>query len=519
MKKLLIGSTMLLALATSCLDKSYLNQEPEIAFKSEPKWALPAVYGEASLRDIIVGQDEDKQHRIIIGENGILTLYNRFPSVYRVSLSEIVAPEKTTVERDILLPPLTLGLPNEALLALAQNLPAISGEIEIPLPEEIKEIKRFVGSTRIDLVIPPAFPLEADYEITFPTATMGGSPLVLRLSNPDAEGRYTAQLDRFEVTAPQSDNKVRLPYKLRVIPKSIRQAQPSSQLRAVVRLSSIKGHIFEGKISDQTDITIDEPISFDYDSWPKIENLALLGSKLSVEAKYRGRIGLGLKSQVSVTTKQGKKLTLKPSIPVLELDATAPGASSEISREFSGEDIDSILIFLSDLGISVEDLSINFTNRPVYIDEDSFVDLSLVLEIPLHLKFSRMPIEFNFSSPIIKSDELLKKEDTGLNKIGISLKTQSSLPLGIQIKGLTLLDREKEPIEGGFIPFDFVIAHSTDGKPVESIQRISISRKQATLLPQSRYIRFEGAAVSSGDWMQLRPEQRIGFSIAILTNE
>lgn len=519
MKRIIVAGVLIAGALTSCLDKDYIEGSPEIGFKSEPQWALPAVYGKASLKDIITGQDEDKQHKIVVDESGVLKLHSRFPSVYRVSLSELVAPEKTEVERDLLLPSFVPALPSDQLMALAQSLPPISGELEISLPEEIKEIKRFVGSARLALVIPRTFPLEADYELTFPSVSMGGQPLVIKLSNPDAEGRYIADLDHFEVTAKQTDNKVRLPYNIRVIPKNIRQVTASGEQRAVVRLSGIKGHIFEGKISDQTDIQIDKPISFDYANWPKIENLALLGSKLSVEAMYRGRIGLGLKSRVSVTAKNGKKHTLRPSIPVLEFNAIAPGEQGSLTKAFSGEDIDSILSFLSELGISVEDLSVNFTNKLVYIDEDSFVDLSLVLDIPLHLKFTRMPIDFDFKAPVVKNDELLKNPDNGLNRVSISLKTESSLPLGILIKGLTLLDAEKQPVEGGFIPFDFEIKHSSDGSAVKSTQKVEISRDQVALLAQSKYVRFEGAAVSSGDWMQLRPEQTIGFSLAILTNE
>lgn len=519
MRKLALTGAMIIGLTTSCLDNAYLTTEPEIAFKSEPKWSLPAIYAEASLKDILAGQDEDKKHQIVVDENGVLKLHNRFPSVYRVSLAELVAPEQTQVERDLLLPNLEATLPSELLLPLLQSLPPIEGEVEISLPEEIKEITRFVGSARLDLVIPRSFPVDADYEITFPTITVGGQPLVLMLNNPDAEGRYTAQIDRFEATTKQTDNKVRLPYRIRVKAKSVRSISISGEQRAVVRLSGIKGHIFEGKISDQQDIEIDKPISFNYDSWPKIENLAVLGSKLSVEAAYHGRIGLGLKSRVSVTGKNGKKHTLRPSIPVLEFDAIAPGQQARLVRAFSGEDIDTILGFLSELGISVDELSINFTNRPVYIDEESFVDLSLTLDIPLHLKFTRMPIEFNFKAPVIHNDDLLKKPDSGLNKVSISIKTSSTLPLGVQIKGLTLLDSDEQPVEGGFIPIDFVVGHSTDGSATESRQRIEVSRDQAALLKQAKYVRFEGAAVSSGDWIQLRPEQTLGFSLAILINE
>ncbi|MDO4707074.1 MAG: hypothetical protein Q4A61_01455 [Porphyromonadaceae bacterium] len=517
MKRTIITSVLLLGLLSSCLDKAHLEPSRDLGFRNEPQWVLPAVYGQASLKDIIIGQDEDKKSKIVVDEHGVLKLHNRLPSVYRISLAELVAPEKTKVERELVLPPLDPNLAPNILLEAAKNLPILTGELEIPLPKEVKEIKYFEGSTRLDLVIPETYPIEADYEITFPTVSLDGKPLVIQLTNPDAQGRYTAQLNHFIVEAEQKNNIVRLPYNIRVIAKEARQGGTGGELRALVRLSDIKGHIFKGKISDQTDVEIEQPVSFDYDNWPKIEDLAIQGSRVSVEAKHRGRIGLGLKCRVSVTGKGGRKHTLTPSIPLLEMDAI--DQEKILTKAFSGEDIDQILSFLSDLGVSIEGLSIDFTNKEVYIDEDSFIDLSLVLDIPLHLKFSRVPVEFNFKAPSLEGETLDKKDDAGINRVSLSLKTLSSLPLGIEIKGLTLLDTEERPIDGGFIGFDFKVKHSPDGNAVKSMQEIKISREQIALLSKAKYVRFEGAAVSSGEWMQLRPEQSIGFSLAILTNE
>lgn len=520
MKKNLIICALTVGLLSSCLDQTYLKSDLEVGFREEPKWSVPGVHGAANLFELLVGQDEGKKTGIVLGENGVLKLHNRFASVYRVSLADLVAPEKKVVENTIKLPDIPDGVFGDQVLDLLRTLPPTSGELEISLPQEVSQVNRFVASTKLEMILPSGFPLVADYELSFANVTQGGAPLVLKLSDPDGDGRYSVDVDHFEVKTLSRSNKVKLPYTLRIIPRSMKNSSPwASGSKATVKLSDIAAHIFEGKISDQSDVEIADPISFGYDEWPKIENLALLGSKLSVEASYHGRIGLGLKAKVSVTGKNGNKLTLRPSIPILKLNTTGQGQKGQVTEVFTGEDIDKILSFLSKTGVSVEALSLNFTPEVVYIDETSFIDLSLILDIPLHLKFSRMPFEFSFNSPKVDLEDVLGSEDKGIRKFSLNLNTVSSLPVGIKVKGLTLLDQDKQPVEGGFVPFDFELPAAVDAAAKESVQKISISLEQMRLLKHSAHIRVEGAAVSTGEWIDLRPEQNVRFSLAVFINE
>ncbi|MDO4770747.1 hypothetical protein [Porphyromonas sp.] len=510
--KIAILLTIILSIS-GCIDRDSLNGEVRLVAENPPSLVAPAVYASANLRDILIKSDEERASVLRVDEKGVLRLHKHFESVYRANLLDLVVPKQKEYRRQFV-----WQLPQTGQSAEVE-LPMQEGEIILNLPEKVASIARLTWACRVKMSTSD-LPVHMGYVVEFPEIRDDNNqPLKI-------EWRTDQKSSALDKTFPQLSIEKKkgsaLSLKYRVSARKLGTKRPGEGMpnRITVDLSLSEVDIlkFEGQLSNTLEIKPPKPISFDYGEWDDLENLAIQGSSLELDVKYKGKMGFSTKADISLTNKKGKSLRVKPTLPLITLNALDGKGSQKIP--FEAGVLDDILSGLSKSGISINAFSLDFSRSQIVLDKESFIDLSLILNIPLRMKFDRLPIKFEFTGPKIPLNEHIDEEHEGLlRNFAMGIDVSSRLPIGFRINELTMLDRFGKEIEQGRIPIAFDLKNSPDGiKAEESKLILGLSLDQVRRLEQAHRIRFSGEVKSSDSWVEFRPEQDIQFRIIILIN-
>lgn len=514
---------ILLALALSvsgCMDRDYFKGEVRLVAQDPPSLVAPAVYASANLRDILIKGDQERASVLQVDEKGVLKLHKRLESVYRANLLELILPKKREYRTQVQwrVPHMTQS-GSAAMMAEEVQLPVQEGEFVLNLPEKVVSIDRLTWSCRAKLSIPD-LPVHMSYSLELPEIKdENNRPLRVEWRTDEGSGELDKLLPRLSLEK-KKGSAISLRYRLSA--RTLGTKRPGEdlprQITVDLALSELDVFKFEGKLSNTIDIKPKKPITFAYSEWDDLEDLAIQGSSLELDLKYRGKMGFSTKADICLTNKKGNTLRIKPTLPLITLNALDADGSQKIP--FEAGVLDDILSGLSKSGISINAFSLDFSRSQIVLDKESFIDLSLVLDIPLRMKFGRLPIKFDFAAPRIPLNEHIDESQEGLlRNFAMDIDVSSRLPIGFRINGLTMLDKFGKEIEQGRIPIDFDLKNSPDGAEAQvSKLRLDLSLDKVRRLEQAHRIRFSGEVKSSDSWVELRPEQDVQFRIIVLIN-
>lgn len=514
---------ILLALALSvsgCMNRDYFKGEVRLVAQDPPSLVAPAVYASANLRDILIKGDQERASVLQVDEKGVLKLHKRLESVYRANLLELILPKKREYRTQVQwrVPHMTQS-GSAAMMAEEVQLPVQEGEFVLNLPEKVVSIDRLTWSCRAKLSIPD-LPVHMSYSLELPEIKdENNRPLRVEWRTDEGSGEFDKLLPRLSLEK-KKGSAIALRYRLSA--RTLGTKRPGEdlprQITVDLALSELDVFKFEGKLSNTIDIKPKKPITFAYSEWDDLEDLAIQGSSLELDLKYRGKMGFSTKADISLTNKKGNTLRIKPTLPLITLNALDADGSQKIP--FEAGVLDDILSGLSKSGISINAFSLDFSRSQIVLDKESFIDLSLVLDIPLRMKFGRLPIKFDFVAPRLPLNEHIDESQEGLlRNFAMDIDVSSRLPIGFRINGLTMLDKFGKEIEQGRIPIDFDLKNSPDGAEAQvSKLRLGLSLDQVRRLEQAHRIRFSGEVKFSDSWVELRPEQDVQFRIIVLIN-
>lgn len=512
---------LLVAMLAGCYSPTDLKDGLQLVADEPPRWVVPAVHGTANLRDILIGQDAQRSQVIQADPNGLLRLHQRFASIYRAQLLELVQPRGGQQGQVISWPLSEAGRPvSPEVIAQERGLAPSTIEVEVALPEEVQTINQLAYS--LDLALEAEdLPMYLRYKIEFVGAKdQLGNPIQITLDT-QRDGLEASYKLPYILLGKQPSGRLRLKWRISLEIIGIKQEGQVLPQTASLKLSlrELKVELFEGRLSKKAEIRLPKPIAFDFEEWGILEDLALQGSSLSLELGHRGRMGLSATADISLTNKKGKTLRLRPTLPLVSLNSIDQEASKTFS--FDAEQLDDMLRGLSKTGLSLNSITLDYSRSAIYLDRNSFIDLSLVLDVPLRMKFDRLPIKLNLPIPKLNAGAEVDNQGQGLlESCFINLDVRSKLPIGFKISSLMLLNAKREPLSDGLIPLDFDLKPSADGvQPQDSQLSIRVTTRQLRLLPDARYIRFEGYAQSSGEWVELRASQDIQFKVVVSLNK
>lgn len=291
---------ILLALALSvsgCMDRDYFKGEVRLVAQDPPSLVAPAVYASANLRDILIKGDQERASVLQVDEKGVLKLHKRLESVYRANLLELILPKKREYRTQVQwrVPHMTQS-GSAAMMAEEVQLPVQEGEFVLNLPEKVVSIDRLTWSCRAKLSIPD-LPVHMSYSLELPEIKdENNRPLRVEWRTDEGSGELDKLLPRLSLEK-KKGSAIALRYRLSA--RTLGTKRPGEdlprQITVDLALSELDVFKFEGKLSNTIDIKPKKPITFAYSEWDDLEDLAIQGSSLELDLKYRGKMGFSTK--------------------------------------------------------------------------------------------------------------------------------------------------------------------------------------------------------------------------------
>lgn len=507
-------------LLSGCVDKDYFSGDWRVVAKDPPAFVAPAVYASANLKDIFTKQSEGKDFAIRADEKGVLHLYSTFKSIYKAQPLDMVAgqDQEFSSRSEWTLP--IAGLPVESLPPISDiELPDQEGELTMILSDKVTSIDRLQWGCKLSIK-GSDMPLDMLYRLELlDIKDADDKPLVIEWSTDKDGNTLERQLKGISIQKIKG-NVLSMRYRLssRILSLNTSVRTIPQTLSIETRLSEVEIEKFEGRLSSTIDLKFQKPIVFAYEDWDLLEDLEIQGSNMTLETMYRGKMGFSVKADVGMTNKKGKTLRIRPSLPLVSLDAFDASETKSIS--FEAGVLDDILSGLSKTGLSVYGLSLDFSKGKIVLDRESFVDMSLMVDIPLRMKFGRFPIHITFPAPEIPVDVKDRQdEDDLLRSLALDIDVRTTLPLGFKIISLSMLDKYGDELEGGRIPIDFDFKHSPDGiEAVDSKLRVGLSIEQVKRLQKANKIKLSSELKSSDTWVELRQEHSVQCRVIAVLN-
>lgn len=517
-KKLLYPLLMLSL--SSCIGDVDFDKDFEVQAKEVPSIVAPAAYGSYNIKDLITRSDKEKKELLKVNNDGTLKLSKTFSSLYRENLLNIVQPKEKDVNAKF-----SFALGNFAGMPISPSLIPQGGlklmpkkdKIEIELPEQVRSLDKINLSCTLDISLSD-LPVDMSYIIEFDEITDGNDqPIRFEWNTKDNPGKIQKDFP-VVILKNKTGNKLSLNYSITPTILSVKEnlAILPANIMMDISLSNIEIQRFEGVIHNNLELTHSEPISFAYEEWDKIKDLSIWGSSIYLDLSYQGKLNFTVSTDLNLKNKNNSKIN--PTIPI-DLNSIAKKEQKVFTYNITN--LDDILKNISKDGLSVNTTTIDFNNSKVILDKNSFIDLSLTIDLPLKFKFTSYPLDFKIAAPLINFDiDQYVVDNKLLKNLYLELNSKSTLPISFVIKSLVLTDSNSKSIKDGNIPVNIDIKYSKDGKKLEiSNNKIDIDLEKLKLLQKADSIQFIGEIKSSGDWVEFREEQYLNLSSAISINK
>lgn len=503
---------------TSCGDQSLLDGDVELRTHQTSSWSVPIATADASIADILSGNNVAND--ALISRNDSLILRLELSDLVNVqSLDDLVSTAGLQAQGQGKLPkggyPLSMTIPAGALALMQGLYPVSEGQLELDLPSDVEEITELSFGLDLEFVVSNS-PVGAEVKLTFPSIISETTGAAYEITAQVAAGQTSTNrvsTGTIRISSQSLSNVLSLPYRITVTPTTPQSAIQVTQgdgINYKLSASNLTLDKFAGKIKQITQTLPKKKTNWDFPIWEDLSGLKLSGSKLTFTVAANRLAGqatfdpvinfLGANNQV-VSTWTGEHK---------DLSINAASTAAETTLEYRSEELQSLLSSIRGYGVELN-AQVRFGGS-VYLDRQATLDVDLALEQPVIIGLSGLNLEIPMAPPAL--DQLDKVRET-FDQISLVLRSTSTVPLALECHALRLLDENKNPISGeASIPLSGKLI---GGENPSGEISLTLTADQIAQLKRAKHIAI-AATVStpSSEPVLLRPSQRVQLQLSTI---